>query len=183
VLIGHHPGSSQGRLRLLPTRKPRAAWGSLLDRKNQPFGLHFWPKRFTIRNNNLKSLPTGHTTTSYEPFITTTTSSITPTCCSSESSPSPKRFTHPRPHHTYQTRILSADLRAILNAIPVVLHIPIEDLPRDALRRLQDLQLDDEDGLCELRIKGASRVWGFRRGNVIHVLWWDPDHTVFPGSS
>jgi hypothetical protein len=25
-------------------------------------------------------------------------------------------------------------------------------------------------------------VWGFRRGNVIHVLWWDPDHTVFPGN-
>jgi hypothetical protein len=61
-------------------------------------------------------------------------------------------------------------------------HIPIQDLPRDAVRRLQELQLDDQDGLCELRIKGASRVWGFRRGNVIHVLWWDPDHTVFPGN-
>jgi hypothetical protein len=61
-------------------------------------------------------------------------------------------------------------------------HIPIENLPRDASRRLQELQLDDEDGLCELRIKGASRVWGFRRGNVIHVLWWDSYHTVFPGN-
>jgi len=61
-------------------------------------------------------------------------------------------------------------------------HIPIGDLPRTAVRRLQDLQLDDQDGLCELRIKGAARVWGFRRGNVIHVLWWDPDHTVFPGN-
>jgi hypothetical protein len=61
-------------------------------------------------------------------------------------------------------------------------HIPIENLPHAALRRLQELQLDDEDGLCELRIRGASRVWGFRRGNVIHVLWWDPDHTVFPGN-
>jgi hypothetical protein len=61
-------------------------------------------------------------------------------------------------------------------------HIPIGDLPRTAVRRLQDLQLDDQDGLCELRIKGAARVWGFRRANVIHVLWWDPDHTVFPGN-
>lgn len=59
--------------------------------------------------------------------------------------------------------------------------IPVEDLPREALRRLEDLQLDDMDGLCELRIKGDSRIWGFRRGNVINVLWWDPDHTVFPG--
>lgn len=59
--------------------------------------------------------------------------------------------------------------------------IPVENLPREALRRLEALQLDDMDGLCELRIKGDSRVWGFRRGNVINVLWWDPDHTVFPG--
>jgi hypothetical protein len=44
-----------------------------------------------------------------------------------------------------------------------------------------EFQLDDEDGLCELRIKGAARVWGFRRGNVIHVLWWNLNHTVFPG--
>jgi hypothetical protein len=60
--------------------------------------------------------------------------------------------------------------------------IPVEDLPREAFRRLEQLQLDDMDGLCELRIKGDSRIWGFRRGNVINVLWWDPDHTVFPGN-
>lgn len=61
-------------------------------------------------------------------------------------------------------------------------HISVESLPREAFRRLQQLELDDVDGLCELRIRGAARVWGFRRGNIIHLLWWDPDHTVFPGN-
>jgi hypothetical protein len=79
-------------------------------------------------------------------------------------------------------RLGDDDRRQGVRAQPREQAHPIENLPRTALRRLQELQLDDEDGLCELRIKGAARVWGFRRGNVIHVLWWDPEHTVFPGN-
>jgi hypothetical protein len=25
-----------------------------------------------------------------------------------------------------------------------------------------------------------ERLWGFRRGSVFHVVWWDPDHKVCP---
>lgn len=42
--------------------------------------------------------------------------------------------------------------------------IPVENLPREAFHRLEQLQLDDMDGLCELRIKGDSRVWGVQTG-------------------
>ena len=24
------------------------------------------------------------------------------------------------------------------------------------------------------------RIWGARRGDVFHVLWWDPEHEVWP---
>jgi hypothetical protein len=31
--------------------------------------------------------------------------------------------------------------------------------------------------------QGSSARVGFRRGNVIHLLWWNLDHTVFPGTA
>ena len=54
-----------------------------------------------------------------------------------------------------------------------------DDLCRDATRRLVDLGLDDQDPY-QLQVEGKARVWGFRDGQVFRVLWWDPDHTVFP---
>lgn len=58
--------------------------------------------------------------------------------------------------------------------------IPTENLPDAAKSRLSEIGRDDETGLVELRLGGAQRLWGFRRGSVIYLLWWDPDHTVFP---
>ncbi len=52
--------------------------------------------------------------------------------------------------------------------------------PRDLLRRLDEIERDDIDCLFEIRLDGTTRVWGARRGNVFHVLWWDPDHEVWP---
>lgn len=59
--------------------------------------------------------------------------------------------------------------------------VPIGQLCRDAQKRLTDLKLDDLDVICSIRITAKARVWGFRRGErVCHLLWWDPDHTVYP---
>jgi hypothetical protein len=58
--------------------------------------------------------------------------------------------------------------------------MPISQISRDAQARLRTIERDDEDGLYSLRINNLSRIWGFRRGHVFHVLWWDPDHTVYP---
>lgn len=41
---------------------------------------------------------------------------------------------------------------------------------------------DDEDEIHRLRCDGEHRIYGFRRGNVFLVLWWDPNHEVWPSS-
>jgi hypothetical protein len=56
----------------------------------------------------------------------------------------------------------------------------VEKLPRAALKRLQELERDDETELARLRCGGAPRLYGFLRDNVFHVLWWDPMHKVYP---
>lgn len=52
--------------------------------------------------------------------------------------------------------------------------------PRDLVRRLEDTQRDDIDCLFEIRLTGVMRIWGARRGDVFHLLWWDPEHAVWP---
>ena len=34
--------------------------------------------------------------------------------------------------------------------------------------------------LHEWHVSGARRIWGVREGHVCNVLWWDPEHTVWP---
>ena len=58
--------------------------------------------------------------------------------------------------------------------------IPLESLCNDAQRRLIDLGLDDQDRIAELRLTGPQRVWAVRRGDLLHLLWWDPEHEVCP---
>ncbi len=50
----------------------------------------------------------------------------------------------------------------------------------EAQDRLVQLAKDDLDHLEEWRMGGAQRIWGFRIGHICHVLWWDPDHSVWP---
>jgi hypothetical protein len=50
----------------------------------------------------------------------------------------------------------------------------------DAKRRLEEIRLDDVDVLFKLRVGKRERVWGVRTAHVFEVLWWDPDHTVYP---
>jgi hypothetical protein len=55
----------------------------------------------------------------------------------------------------------------------------IGDLCRDAARRLEELKLDDQEPY-QLQVTGSERVWGIRDGRTFGILWWDPDHSVFP---
>lgn|GEM_PF-7020219 len=36
------------------------------------------------------------------------------------------------------------------------------------------------DPLFAFHVSGARVVWGFKDGDVFHVLWWDPKHRVYP---
>ncbi len=56
--------------------------------------------------------------------------------------------------------------------------------PQDeANRRWQALGLDDQDRVSRLRHGGLIRIYGLRVGNVFHVLWWDPEHEIWPSRS
>ena len=52
-------------------------------------------------------------------------------------------------------------------------------LSPEAKKRMQEIQVE-QDSLMSLRICGKERVWGIRDGNVVHLLWWDREHTVCP---
>ncbi|MFC1416387.1 hypothetical protein [Streptacidiphilus cavernicola] len=50
----------------------------------------------------------------------------------------------------------------------------------EALARLEELKLGDMTRIGRLRFMGACRLYGFLEGNVFHVLWWDPNHEIWP---
>lgn len=60
--------------------------------------------------------------------------------------------------------------------------ISIGELPTPAKQRLERLKLDDFGDVWELRLGGKPRVWGLRHDDVCYLLWWDPDHSVFPAA-
>lgn len=37
-----------------------------------------------------------------------------------------------------------------------------------------------EDELFRFRCGGRQRIWGFREGHVFFVVWWDPEHQIYP---
>jgi hypothetical protein len=58
--------------------------------------------------------------------------------------------------------------------------IKIESLCPQAQKRLEEIELDDLDGLWELHLSGKVRIWGHRVEHVFYLVWWDPEHTVCP---
>lgn len=58
--------------------------------------------------------------------------------------------------------------------------IQVSDICTEAQKRLKKIKQDDIDELVSLRLTGQKRVWGIKEGNILKVLWWDPDHTVCP---
>jgi len=49
-----------------------------------------------------------------------------------------------------------------------------------AARRLEAMRLSDQTRIWALRTQGRPRLWGFLVDNVFHVVWWDPEHEVWP---
>lgn len=57
----------------------------------------------------------------------------------------------------------------------------VDALPNgDAVRRLDVLGLADMTKIWRLRATGKGRLYGFLHGNVFHVVWWDPEHEIWP---
>jgi hypothetical protein len=78
--------------------------------------------------------------------------------------------------HEYE-KLKWFDLRGSSHPLPVNKIIP------KAQRRLIDLGLNDYETLYQLEIKnghGRQRLWGLRVENIFKILWWDPEHEVYP---
>ncbi|MBK7876320.1 MAG: hypothetical protein IPJ77_11275 [Planctomycetes bacterium] len=58
--------------------------------------------------------------------------------------------------------------------------MPSERICEEARARLTTLRLDELPELYSMRCDQKGRLWGYRIGHVLHVLWWDPNHTVYP---
>ncbi|CAL9328661.1 hypothetical protein SUDANB121_00035 [Nocardiopsis dassonvillei] len=57
----------------------------------------------------------------------------------------------------------------------------IADLPtHEARERLEALSLADQTQISRLRLTGERRLYGFLDENVFHVVFWDPEHKVWP---
>lgn len=67
-----------------------------------------------------------------------------------------------------------------LRARDMLHHAPLNRISSDARQRLQQIGQDDVEGLHSLRIGQGPRVWGIRDRLYFKVIWWDPDHQVWP---
>lgn len=59
-------------------------------------------------------------------------------------------------------------------------YIPINRICLDAQKRLQELNQNDIDQLFVMHFENKSCLWGIRDGRALKVIWWDPDHQVYP---
>ncbi|MCP4214875.1 MAG: hypothetical protein GY765_09470 [bacterium] len=60
--------------------------------------------------------------------------------------------------------------------------IPVAGICSEARKRLDEIKLDDRDILYSLRLTGSERLWGIRDYDSFYLLWWDPNHSVYPVS-
>ena len=57
---------------------------------------------------------------------------------------------------------------------------PTYKLTKQAQKRLRDIKLDDIDQLFRFRLSARQRLWGKRAGHIFQILWWDPEHEIYP---
>ena len=58
--------------------------------------------------------------------------------------------------------------------------VEVSQISISAQKRLVHLNLEDTENLVSLRLTGKQRIWGIRVANILRILWWDPDHEVYP---
>jgi hypothetical protein len=57
----------------------------------------------------------------------------------------------------------------------------VEKIPTaEAAVRLDSIGLGDMTRISVLRLQGEPRLYGFLEGHVFHVVWWDPEHKIWP---
>lgn len=58
--------------------------------------------------------------------------------------------------------------------------VNVDEITKDAQKRLSEIKLDDFGTLVSLRFTAKERLWGVKIGNTLKLIWWDPNHEVYP---
>jgi hypothetical protein len=58
--------------------------------------------------------------------------------------------------------------------------IPVAKLKCDNARRWMLRNMPDQPTLWTLRLSGAERVWGVFSGGSYQIVFWDPEHKIYP---
>ena len=58
--------------------------------------------------------------------------------------------------------------------------ISLEKLAPEAQKRLQEIKLDHIRRLFSLCIHGSIRIFGIVHGDVLKIIWYDPEHQICP---
>jgi len=58
--------------------------------------------------------------------------------------------------------------------------IQVSQICKEAQKRLAEIRRDDIESLVSLRLSGKERILGIRYKNIFKVIWWDPNHLVYP---
>ncbi len=58
--------------------------------------------------------------------------------------------------------------------------MPVAEICAPARAQLEEKRLADTDELVSIRIGKTERIWGILQQGVLLVLWWDPQHLVYP---
>jgi hypothetical protein len=57
----------------------------------------------------------------------------------------------------------------------------VADIPTpEALLRLEMLGIGDMTRIARLQLTGQQRLYGFLVNAVFHIVWWDPEHQIWP---
>jgi hypothetical protein len=57
---------------------------------------------------------------------------------------------------------------------------PIEAICTEAVKRLEERQLDDQDEIFRFRMTNLERLYGFIIGASFATVWFDPTHEIYP---
>ena len=58
--------------------------------------------------------------------------------------------------------------------------IAVNDIIKPAQNRLEQLGHDDQAELVSFRLGNTERIWAIRSGAEAFLLWWDPNHEIYP---
>ena len=58
-------------------------------------------------------------------------------------------------------------------------YVDTGQLAKEAQKQLETMKLE-HDRMVSLRLSGKERLWGIMSEGVLEIIWWDPDHKVYP---